>query len=78
MSRFNYIRYDGQSLAIQQHAKIQASFLEDTINELAPSRATNLALDHLEECYMWIGKAIRDDQVNRNVNLVLQEERNNL
>lgn len=78
MSRFNYIRYDDQSLATQQHAKIQAGFLEDTINELVSERAKELALNHLEECYMWIGKAIRDDQIARHTEVTLQEERCNL
>ena len=78
MSRFNYIRYDDQSLAIQQHAKIQAGFLEDTINKLVSDRAKELALNHLEECYMWIGKAIRDDQIARRAEVVLQEERCNI
>lgn len=40
-------------------------------------RAKALALTKLEEVYMWIGKAIRDDQIERNGSAELQEERNN-
>jgi hypothetical protein len=75
-NRFDYIKYDDESIAIQQHAKIQASFLADTINELGDERSTRRALTHLEECYMWIGKAIRDKQIARNGEAEMQEQRN--
>jgi hypothetical protein len=52
--------------------------LENDINILLVSpRAKALALTKLEEVYMWIGKAIRDDQLSRNGTAELQEERNN-
>ena len=78
-NRFDYIKYDDESIAIQQHAKIQASFLADTINELGGerNRSSWLALERLEECYMWIGKAIRDKQIARNGDAELNETRNN-
>ena len=66
MNRFDYVKYDDESLAIQQHAKIQVSYIEELINELTPSRNTQLAIEKLEECYMWIGKSIRDEQIARN------------
>jgi len=74
-NRFDYVAYDEQSKAIQQHAKIQVQCIENTINELGHSRYTALALNALEECYMWIGKSIRDDQIIRNGKAQLQEER---
>ena len=30
---------------------------------LMPGRAKSLALTKLEECYMWIGKGLRDHQI---------------
>jgi len=33
------------------------------------------AIDKLEEFYMWVGKAIRDDQIKRNGSAPLQEGR---
>ena len=47
------------------------------INLLPEGRAKSLALTKLEECYMWIGKAIRDAQMKRNGGAELQEERKN-
>lgn len=32
-------------------------------------------LNHLEEVYMWVGKAIRDEQISRDGKAELQEER---
>lgn len=39
------------------------------------ARAKALALTKLEECYMWIGKALRDDQIARIGSAPLQEDR---
>lgn len=85
-SRFDYVKYDEDSCALQGEAKDRAQELEEMIQSI-PSSSGNvvrykaLALTTLEECYMWIGKAIRDDQIERNkVELVqteLQEERTN-
>jgi len=40
---------------------------------LLSPRAKALAITKLEEVYMWIGKAIRDDQIKRNGSAELQE-----
>ena len=79
MNRFDYIAYDEQAIAIQKHVKKQVSYLEDLINELGGerTRSSYLALEKLEECYAWIGKAIRDDQIARNAKKELQEQRSN-
>ena len=75
-SRFDYVKYD------ELAAKQQAAF-KDSVTELElcieaglkSPRAKALAITKLEECYMWIGKAIRDDQIARNGAAELQEER---
>lgn len=54
---------DDEHTAKQVHAKQQVQNLECTIETLANGRAKSLALTSLEECYMWIGKAIRDEQL---------------
>ncbi|MDH4164710.1 MAG: hypothetical protein OEW15_18780 [Nitrospirota bacterium] len=38
-------------------------------------RSKAMAITKLEEFYMWIGKAVRDDQILRNGSAPLQEER---
>ena len=65
--RFDYIRYDEKSAKAQKSAKNICSMLEGFIDALPKGRASSLALTKLEEVYMWIGKAIRDDQIERGV-----------
>lgn len=67
--RFNYVRYDEKSIKQQEKAKELCEQLEAHIDSLKVtsngSRPISLALTALEETYMWIGKAIRDNQVER-------------
>ncbi len=65
MSRFDYVRYDELSVHAQANAKELVSDVECLIDDLKSGRAKSLAYTKLEECYMWIGKAIRDDQIAR-------------
>jgi len=66
MSRFNYVEFDEYAQAEQNSAKKIALNLEFLIESLGKGRSQHLALTNLEECYMWIGKAIRDKQIERN------------
>ena len=78
MSRFDYVKYDEQAVQIQNNFKDDVTQIETHIKmQLKSPRAVALALTKLEECYMWIGKAIRDDQIARNGSAELQEERTN-
>lgn len=77
MSRFDYVKYDAIAESEQTLAKENVTELEMLIDSLKSPRAKALALTKLEECYMWIGKAIRDDQIARNGSAELQEERTN-
>lgn len=66
MSRFNYVKFDERATGECEFAKKQCEELEKFIGTVLPEgRAKALALTKLEECYMWIGKAIRDSQVAR-------------
>jgi hypothetical protein len=77
MSRFDYIAYDDIAKEEQLEFKQAVIYLEVLINKMAYSRARDLAVNHLEECYMWIGKSIRDEQIDRNNLTELQEQRCN-
>lgn len=78
MSRFDYVKYDEQAQKDQAASKTAVEQVEHFITKYTkPGRAQSLALTKLEECYMWIGKAIRDDQIARNSSTELQEERSN-
>lgn len=76
MSRFDYVKYDLRAVEDQAVFKKQFEELEHSVTaHLKPGRASALVLTKLEEAYMWVGKAIRDEQVARNPATVLQEER---
>ena len=75
-NRFDYVKYDEVALTIQDYFKLTCKTLETAIDrELDSPRAKEYAIKALEECYMWVGKAIRDDQIERNGSAPLQEER---
>lgn len=83
-SRFDYVKYDQASIMVQERAKKLVTELEflicggpDGFSREPTRRPQALALTALEECYMWIGKAIRDTQIERNGSAESQEERNN-
>jgi hypothetical protein len=63
--RFNYVKYDEDSTKQQEEVKMVCEGLEVFIDSLGKGRAQSLAMTKLEEMYMWIGKAIRDNQVER-------------
>lgn len=75
-SRFDYVKYDDMAQIDQVNFKQRFEELErKLIGTLRSGRALSLALTSLEETYMWVGKAIRDDQIARNGTAPLQEER---
>lgn len=77
MSRFDYVKYDQVAQSQQDLAKQLVTGVETLVNGIGLGRAQSLAMTKLEECYMWIGKAIRDEQIKRNGSAELQEERKN-
>lgn len=78
MSRFDYVKYDSEAIHQQACFKARCETIEAEINDFVKCpRSKALALTKLEEVYMWIGKGIRNDQVERNESTSLQEERTN-
>jgi hypothetical protein len=76
--RFDYVKYDGIAGTTQASAKELCESLEKYVEAaLLPGRAKALALTSIEECYMWIGKAVRDEQIKRNGSAEPQEKRSN-
>jgi hypothetical protein len=75
-NRFDYVAYD--TLATEAQLDFKARFKDlanATVTQLPPGRAQSIVLTKLEEAYMWVGKAIRDAQVQRNGSAPLQEGR---
>jgi hypothetical protein len=76
MSRFDYVRYDTRAALAQADFKTAFENIERMIvDRLGVGRAQSLALTHLEETYMWLGKAIRDGQIARGGDSADQPER---
>jgi hypothetical protein len=78
MSRFDYIKYDAEAIKEQGEAKELFEKLSHFVEtHFKNGRAKALVLTKLEEAYMWVGKTIRDEQIQRNGDAELQEGRNN-
>lgn len=77
-NRFDYVKYDEEATQKQGCAKMLVQALEFFIDKslTESSRAKAIAIAKLEEVYMWIGKAIRDEQVHLR-GAELQEGRKN-
>ena len=76
-TRFDYVKYDERAMAQQATAKTYFVGLENWLSTaLKDGRAKALVMTKLEEAYMWIGKAIRDEQVAER-KAELQEGRGN-
>lgn len=74
--RFDYVKYDEKATEAQAIFKTEFEKLESLTDGLVgEGRAKALVFTKLEEAYMWIGKAIRDDQVKRNAGTTLNETR---
>jgi hypothetical protein len=65
MSRFESIKFDKSHLKLAEKAAALSIEVERFISELHKGRSSAMAITHLEECHVWMGKAIRDDQIIR-------------
>lgn len=76
--RFDYVKYDEQSIADQLKFKAEFEMLAAMAETFLPKgRHQALVLTKLEEAYMWVGKAIRDHQFTRMETVEPQESRGN-
>jgi len=64
-NRFDYVRYDEHAQKFSERLKALFIDLHDAVDELQPSRELALAVTNLEQAFMWVGKAIRNDQLVR-------------
>jgi hypothetical protein len=66
LGKFELLPYDSSSQALSNSALQKVddvrAFIETNIK---PGREASLAMTKVEECFMWIGKAIRNDQYER-------------
>jgi hypothetical protein len=67
--RFEYVKYDDLRNLKQMKLKEFFEEIEGYANiNLIEGRAKSLFMTKLEECYMWAGKALRDEQIKENKN----------
>jgi hypothetical protein len=71
------LQYDDQAKSIQFHFKNLFQEVEAEIEKFGDSENKTLAMKALEVAYMWIGKTIRDEQIERNNGAILEEQRSN-
>lgn len=65
MSRFDFIVYDETSIHLSSQFKSLYEKIEACTNSLSDSSEKKALLQHLEESFMWVGKAIRSSQICR-------------
>ena len=66
-TRFDYVKYDNDSVAMQAMIKKKVLDLEALLEGLGPkTRWHELFIDNLEYTYMCAGKYLRDLQLSRN------------
>lgn len=72
----DYVKYDEHAAKVQAELKADFETIVARVSlRVKPGRAHSLFITKIEEAYMWLGKAIRDDQIERNGIVELQEER---
>ena len=77
-SRFDYVAYDKDAQTLQLAIKDKTRELEHLIEKKLPNgRWKSFFMTQLEIAYMATGKAIRDMQLARNADTVLEEGRSN-
>ena len=67
MSRFDFVMFDVKAAKDSAELKSRFQSLEARLDELIPvnGRSKCLAMTKLEEAFMWIGKALRDEVLSR-------------
>lgn len=75
MSRYDFVKYDEQAAKLSNEYKQRFQELECYLYaDLGKGgRSLATALTKIEEAFMWVGKAIRDNQIERNGSAPLEE-----
>jgi len=61
--RFDSVQYNEVMQKVQLGFKILFSSLAEQIEKMPQTREQDLALNKLEESYMWVGKMLRNEQI---------------
>lgn len=63
--RYGYIAYDDKSKQLSAYIQGHLLTVESFLSNLPNTREKALAMTKLEEAFMWVGKAIKADQIER-------------
>lgn len=69
--KFDYLKFDEISEALQDEFKLHYDAILILSEKIADKRCRNYLISKLEESYMWTGKGIRQDQINRTSESIL-------
>lgn len=74
-SRYDFVKYDEKAAGLSNKYKALFQELEAQLTlDLGPGkRSLATAMTKLEEAFMWVGKAVRDQQIERNATTELEE-----
>lgn len=76
--RFSYVKYDAEAARKSEAFKQSFEILEAQVEETLPAgREKSLVHTKLEEAFMWVGKAIRNEQIERDSQTEHVPERSN-
>lgn len=65
MNKFAYVKYDDVTSAKSAMFKKMVEDLQQQIELLGAGREQQTASYKLEECFMWIGKALKEEQIRK-------------
>lgn len=65
MSRFERVEYDSHASEQQKRLREKFKELEAVVEGFKDCRYKSLAFTALEEAYLWFGKAVREQQIER-------------
>ena len=61
--RFASVKFDEKRTAMASRLRFHCGEIALELEAMGRGRSISMALTKLEECHMWCGKAIRDDQL---------------
>lgn len=63
MSRFDHVKFNESTQSASEEFKQRYVSIEVLLDRLPPMKGKAFALQRLEESFMWVGKALRDIQL---------------
>lgn len=65
MTRFGHVQFDDENKNLSKACREGCITLEAQLEKLPVSRERSIAFTKLEECFMWVNKALREKQIDK-------------